>query len=158
MSKQDDVLALVQKSLKKLYTEQRYLIENRVSERSIVFWFGVYFHDYLKDSEFSDYDLDIEYNRNLGDAKRTRHFPRGTFPDLILHRRGSNQRNLLVMEFKPWWNNQRDRDIQKIKDFTHPEGNYNFELGLWVELGRNEAAITKVSNGEVIDTPLKSFQ
>jgi len=145
------IQSLVHQALTKLYKNQRYLILNRVSERSIVFWFGVYFFEGLKDSEYANYDLDIEYNRNLSNAKKTRHFPRGTYPDLIVHERGSNNNNVLVIEFKTWWNRQQSKDIQKIKDFTDTTGEYNFQTGLFIELGREETEIKVLINGEVVD-------
>jgi len=151
MSSQPILLSLVEKALVEVYAHQEYLIENRVSERSIVFWFGVYFHDLLRETEYAVYNLDVEYNRNLRDMKRTEHFRRGTYPDLILHERGCNKSNILVIEFKTWWNRQQSKDIQKIKDFTDSNGEYNFQTGLFIELGRKEAKIKTLINGEVVD-------
>ena len=85
MSESINLLGIVWDALNKVYDEHMYLIENRVSERSIVFWFGIYFYELIKETSFSEYDLDVEYNRNLREAKKTRHFKHGTYPDLILH-------------------------------------------------------------------------
>ncbi|MCF6268640.1 MAG: hypothetical protein L3J41_02920 [Melioribacteraceae bacterium] len=108
----DEILDMVKAALARIYDAHIYLIENRVSERSIVFWFGVYLRELLKETEFETLDLDLEYNRNFQRAKRTRNFPRGTYPDFILHRRGSNDENLLIIEFKPWWNQTTDDDLR----------------------------------------------
>ena len=37
-------------------------------------------------------------------TKKLPSFPNGTFPDEILYKRGSNDNNILVMEFKTYWN------------------------------------------------------
>ena len=44
-------------------------------------------------------DLDCEYNRNMDDPKMLND-DRRFIPDLIIHRRRSNENNLLVIEFK----------------------------------------------------------
>lgn len=36
------------------------------------------------------------------------------YPDFILHKRGSNDFNILIIEFKTWWNPQNDEDIEKL--------------------------------------------
>lgn len=90
----------VQKALNKLYKNDKYLIkmytdkDNHVSERSIVFRFAVYLEKYrLK--YFPQYDLDVEYNRNINLIKMLNSKP--AMPDLIIHKRGTNENNLLVL-------------------------------------------------------------
>ena len=52
-----------------------------------------------------------EYNKCHGDIKRTKRFRNGLRPDLIIHRRDSNEENKLVAEFKGWWNNDVKNDL-----------------------------------------------
>ena len=59
----------------------------------------------------TEYHVDCEYNRNVADKKsmgesRIR-------PDIIIHKRGNNEKNFVVIEIKPWWN--RD-DVIKDED------------------------------------------
>lgn len=137
----------IEKALSDLYTRDRYLIINRgndctqvsnhVSERGIVFRFGIYFESYIKElSEFRDYNIDVEYNRNNYDMKRLPSFPNGTYPDLIMHRRGSNKHNLLIIEFKTWWGTDIISDINKVREFMDPVGEYKYKQGLSVVLDK----------------------
>jgi len=99
----------VMQALDMLYERDKYLISNNkngnrnnhVSERAIVFRFGIYLEEVLKcDSEFAKYNLDSEYNRNIDAKKQLPERENGVYPDLILHKRGSNDDNILVIEIK----------------------------------------------------------
>lgn len=108
-----------------------------IGERAIVFRVGHYFQT-LMDEKYKDlqsYHLDCEYNRNLFDVKKMLEFAKGTYPDLILHERGSNRKNLIVIEFKGWWNSDDgEKDIKKIKSFTSPKESYKYQFGVFVRL------------------------
>ncbi|MGI6366265.1 MAG: hypothetical protein ACOX2G_11170 [Bacillota bacterium] len=140
-----EVRSAVIQALQELYDKDRYLIFNRprdydkeanhVSERSIVFRFGVYLCNICSDKgPLKFYDIDAEYNRNIYDRKNLPGYPNGTYPDLIVHKRGGNERNLLVAEFKTWWNSDRSNDVRRIKKFMAQKGNYRYRLGLSVLL------------------------
>ncbi|MBN1304913.1 MAG: hypothetical protein JXA13_10800 [Anaerolineales bacterium] len=144
-----EILEMIASSLGKIYENHIYLIEKQVSERSIVFWFGVYFHEILQGTEYSEYDLDVEYNRNMREPKRTQHSEHSTYPDLILHKRGSNESNFLIIEFKPWWNPGNDSDLQKLQDFTNPDSEYKYEIGLSILIGLEMAKYTIIKKGEI---------
>lgn len=136
----DELKFLVNKALGKLYDQDYLLIEHAVNERSAVFRFGIYFSDLLSGSSFQGYDLDCEYNRNMGSPKRTRRFPAGVVPDVLLHRRNSNKENVLVLEFKGYWNRTpRVYDEKKIAEFVSQDekNDYKYGLGGVVELRRN---------------------
>lgn len=128
-------------SLDKIYKKHDYLIKEKIHERSIVFWFGIYFYECLQKTDFKKYDLDFEYNRNLSGVKRTENFQEGTYPDLILHTRGSNDDNILIMEFKTWWNNNKKRDMKKLKDFLSLNGNYKYKYGAFIVFGKEKSKV-----------------
>jgi len=147
-----ELLELVNDALGTLYANDLYLIENQVHERSIVFRFCYYLQPLLQGNGYTHYNLDVEYNKNHLDIKRTTNFLHGTYPDVILHQRGSNQHNLLLIEFKPWWDPDTQRDIRKIKDFTNPNDQYRYALGISVLFGRDRRNVdlTLIQNGEVV--------
>lgn len=119
-----------------VYDCDRYLIERAVSERALVFRFGLYFNALMSRSSFRNLDLDCEYNKNLGEPKRTESHPKGAIPDVLVHRRHSNDENFLVLEFKGYWNNaNREADKQKVTDFTSQRGIYKYALGAFIEVG-----------------------
>ncbi len=132
-----ELKGIVDEALQSLYQQDQELIEFAVNERSVVFRFGLYFAELLSKSSFSGYNLDCEYNRNLGKPKNTKNFSGGVIPDVLLHRRNSNEENILVLEFKGYWNKaNRENDHKKIIDFiSQTEDNqYKYALGGVVEL------------------------
>lgn len=146
-----EILTMINEALNELYECDSYLITNRVNERSIVFRFGYYFQRLINNSPFSNYNMDCEYNKNHSNPKRTINFTNGTYPDIILHRRGSNDNNLLLIEFKTWWQKNNSQDITKIKDFTDQNGNYKYAMGLSIILNRNRLDVNQrvINNAEV---------
>ena len=103
-------------ALQRLKADDRVLFTHNVNERSLCFRLGHYLQE-----EFPDFAVDCEYNRNhddpdyvkrlyddelngLAEEARGRPLKRGTdflfvFPDIIVHRRDTND-NLLVIETK----------------------------------------------------------
>ena len=134
---------LLDSALDELYEKDCYLLEHDVHERTIVFRFGHYLQNLMDATdEFQNFNLDFEYNRNGRQPKRIPANPRnGAFPDLIIHRRGSNQCNLLIMEFKPPWNTDTEDDCKKLQQFINPHDRYNYLCGKSILLGRTRQDI-----------------
>jgi hypothetical protein len=100
----------------------RWLLEKDVNERSLTHRFAIYLED-----EFPWWDVDCEYNRDHDDSKRLNLYPediksddtQGTtvFPDIIVHKRGSDV-NLLVIEVKKTSSRRSsDHDERKLRAF-----------------------------------------
>lgn len=112
------------------------------SERSIVHKYAIYFEKLIKDKSNNDesnndceYRVDIEYNQNIDRLKILTSRPNGAYPDMILHKRGTNVHNILVVEFKTWWNKKKiDKDIEKLKDFCRQTGEYRYKYGVSIVL------------------------
>lgn len=144
------IKALVEQALQKLYEKDSYLIVNcprgslydcHVSERGIVFRFGIYLQELIASTPFSEFNLDVEYNRNMYEKKLLPSFANGTFPDLIIHKRGSNDHNILILEFKTWWNHDTTDDERKIAQFIDVNGSYRYEIGASIVLNKNDYMI-----------------
>lgn len=82
----------------------RHLLEVDANERSLTHRIGMYLQD-----QFPDYDVDCEYNRNIHIPKRVhpieyhpdaQNKEKLVLPDIIVHKRGNNDHNLLIIEFK----------------------------------------------------------
>ena len=112
---------LLKSALDRLYRKDRYLISlnnpqeengvgkldklHHVGERSIVFRVAHYVQNLiLKDSRYKNHVVDCEYNRHVCEIKKTPN--RRIYPDVILHERGTDANNLLVLEFKAYWNKE----------------------------------------------------
>lgn len=120
-----------------------YLLINDCSERSIVHRMAIYF-----EQVFPHYNIDCEYNRNLGDSKRLlATFPRDidvdeynynrlVSPDIIVHKRNSNN-NLLVVEVKKSRTcvqaSLRNFDYEKLKILTSSDYGLGYKYGIYIE-------------------------
>lgn len=120
--------------------EERPDYKHHVGERAIAFRYAHYLQNLINEDEMlKKYNLDCEYNRNGAECKGLPSFPKGTYPDLIIHKRGRNDANLLVMEFKTYWNDNRDEDKKKIKEFMDPSGKFKYKYGISVLIDRDKA-------------------
>lgn len=133
-------ISIVKLTLDQLYERDLILFENKVHERAIAFRFALYFNELIKGTEFEELDLDFEYNKREKDYKRTPSRPNGSYPDFILHKRGVQEHNTLVVEFKCVWSKTLwEDDFNKLIDYTSQssESRYQYGLGLFIELGHS---------------------
>ena len=156
---ENQLYLFIKQYLMTLYQKDYYLVltrseadyDSHVGERAIVFRFAHYLQIHLnEDPFFRDYNLDCEYNRNLMDPKRLGLLgDAATVPDVILHRRGDNDNNLMVIEFKGYWNCHQEKDRLKIKGFTSEDDVFKFNVGYTVLIGRTieEIVIEKYTKG-----------
>ena len=136
-------------ALDMLFYKDQYLIYNEtnmhVSELSISHKLGHYLALLI-----DEYDVDCEYNRNLTDPKtnKANHLIR---PDIIVHKRGSNDDNFVIIEIKPWWNDDTNKDVKKLYEMTKQDGQFRYYFGFSIVINRNrDSVITKIiENGEI---------
>lgn len=113
-------------------------LHHHVGERAIVFRFAYYLQKILDEHcLYPDYNLDCEYNRNGDKPKIIYSLKKNVYPDLIIHQRRINDNNLLVMEFKTYWNKDQNEDIKKIKAFINERDGYNYKYGIAVLIGES---------------------
>lgn len=136
----EKIKEIIYKSLEELYEKDKYIIDNEKkgkynygSERSIVFRFGIYFENNFKkqftSKEYEKYSIDVEYNRNITNKKILPDWENGCILDLIVHERGNNNNNLVVLEFKTHWNDNQDKDKVKMKKLIDKNGVYKYRYG-----------------------------
>ena len=152
-SETNELKSMIEKALEKLYEDDRSLIKRRVDERAIVFRFGIYIQNLILESaKFKDYDVDVEYNKNGDNMKIINNKRNGVRPDLIIHKRESNQANILILEFKKSRNGRlvdRENDYYKLKEFTKKDGIYKYSLGAFIEIGEKVPEIRYFSEGKI---------
>lgn len=158
-----EVETKVRNAIEHLVYRDRFLLENDVNERSISHKLAAYLQ-----IEFGDeWDVDCEYNRNHDITKRLIIPPnddkvkiddttaRTVFPDIIVHRRNSDD-NLLVIEVKKGKSDleRRDFDLRKLRAFQGK--NYHYLYALYLQI-KTECAINVDNvieemrlNGEII--------
>lgn len=130
---------IIEKALAELYEKDYYLIKTDVQEQAIVSRFALYFEKYIKELK-GDYNLDLEYNRNLKNPKRRVDTKKRIRPDLIVHKRGNHQNNLLVLEFKTYWYKEITEDINKVKELINKEP-YKYHYGAVIFIDKKEHRI-----------------
>ncbi|MCD8326162.1 MAG: hypothetical protein LUC90_05615 [Lachnospiraceae bacterium] len=81
---------IVDKAIKTFNEQEKYLLENDLSERCICARFAMHLSNVLKGTEYSEYLVDVEYNRSADGCergiKRLDNHP--ITVDLIVHKRG----------------------------------------------------------------------
>lgn len=124
-----------------------HLLAEDVNERSVTHHLAV-----CLACEFPGWDVDVEYNRNVGEIKRLHHLSAQqvatgdttgvtVYPDIIVHRRGTHE-NLLVTEAKRAGCGDHAWDREKLEALTSPgdEGGLGFRWGAHVVLGKDGTA------------------
>ncbi|MCM1266022.1 MAG: hypothetical protein NC200_07470 [Candidatus Gastranaerophilales bacterium] len=141
--------SILEEALKRFYdSEAQEFLSKKGVERSCVFRIGMYIQDLMWhdiDKYYNDLNLDCEYNKDFGQPKRNDK-NEIVSPDLIIHKRNTDI-NLMVIEFKGYWNTNTDGDLVKLKEFTKPDGKYRYKLGALVVLNKNNTEITYFENG-----------
>jgi len=116
-------------------------------EQTFAFRVGIHLHELLKRTEYARLNLDCEYNKHGDDPKRIN--GKGIRPDLLIHSRGNDDKNILAVEFAGWW--QKDEKIgddkTKLRDLTLHDGAYGYCLGVLVEIGKDHPTFTYFQNG-----------
>lgn len=112
-------------AFQQLLEKEEHLFAHEASERAICAHFLTYLKPLL-----SNWDLDVEYNRNISDPKKVR--LKKVIPDLIVHKRGTNDQNLLAVELKIKCNaRDKAKDIEKLQSYCDE---LEYEYGLFLNI------------------------
>lgn len=135
------------KALENLIEHDYQLLQRNLSERSIAHKLAFYLT-----SLFAEYHVDCEYNGDIDSEglRKILDIPRevmeelavrsinendtyNIFPDIIIHKRETNQKNHLVVEMKKKnsYHKLKEYDFIKLKAFTKQ---YRYNLGIFLEL------------------------
>lgn len=128
-------------SLAQLLRSDGEILAMDVNERSISHRLASYLEAF-----FQGWNVDCEYNRNHDDPKRLEIRRRNVqsddtqattvFPDIIIHRRGSDE-NFVVIEMKKTSSQETDDyDLEKLKAFKEQLG-YQYAIFVKVRTGSN---------------------
>lgn len=132
---------------RKLLVSHGQLLRNDLAELTIAHRFAVLLSD-----QFPGRDVDVNYNRHGTEIKRL-HLPRPcarqigrarrVFPDIVVHRQGTDASNLLVIEIKKSTNTEsRECDIEKLLAFREQ---LRYDFGLFLEFEAGTAAPSVLS-------------
>ncbi len=125
-------------AISKLFERDRKLLTLDAAERTV----AAQIANYLR-PHFKALDIDVDYNR-MGDVPKTVAYdekPERVYPDIIVHVRGDNTANVLVIELKKDTNREmKDRDIRKLRAYRR-ELEYRHALFLRIGTGESAGAI-----------------
>ena len=139
------------------------LFETQVSERTLCGALMIELHEVLKETKYSDYFVDVEYNRNFGGTLKTIKKANEQIVtincDLIVHSRGQNiaHDNLIALEMKKSTASQMDKDndrnrlecltkspkqdVWSYDGRTFPEHVCGYGLGVYYEVNFSKETI-----------------
>lgn len=158
-------------ALEQLRVNDNYLLKNDLHEQSITHRLAIYIeHTFGK-----THDVDCEYNKNSEDligrkrvfnniSQEIQHIliseeGRDIKPDIVIHKRGTNDSNLLVIEVKKSTNPESlELDYAKLKCYTieDEQNMLNYDYGVFIRVYTNQAKykepeIVYFKNGKIID-------
>ncbi len=132
---------LVAHAIDDLVSNDKYLLQHNLNERTITHRLAMYLQILFK-----DWDVDCEYNKNFDKYKKLVNYqtkrkvkindPQGTtvFPDIIIHHRGTTI-NLLAIEVKKSTNQDPDdNDLRKLRALKDEIG-YTYTLFIRLNVG-----------------------
>lgn len=152
--KKDQVIVKVKRALNVFLKDDIYLLQKNLSERTICAKLAFYLQE-----EFKEFHVDCEYNRHINTVKRLNavkdyvrekreagiltdeeeNFGICTSPDIIVHHRGINENNLLIIEAKKKGNPLEDKkyDFLKIEGYIKE---LEYKYGLFIEFSVGDDA------------------
>jgi hypothetical protein len=146
-----DVMTRLNSALRRVTDCDRYLLEFDLSERCIASRLALYLQN-----EFPEHTVDVEYNRDGAIPKRlglpeecaNHRNPDGealAVPDVIVHRRGPEGPNILVLELKKTTNRDlRDCDRARVYALREQLG-YSFGALIECETRQGHAPAVNIS-------------
>ena len=158
--KDSEIKEKLMKAIHKLYEDDKYLIQKKAHERSITHMLAIHLKSHFSNHDIDcEYDLDIENNTGKkqitmlknklkefksGIYKQTLNnlnefgdiiVPVNFYPDIIIHRRGSNDLNTLIVELKKSTNtNEKSIEFDRLKLKAYTKQGLKYRLGAYVNL------------------------
>ena len=167
------IIELLKQSVDLLYKNDSYLIKHSVHEQDISHRIAYYFENLLNNYSWykkSSFNVDVEYNKNFDDLKRVYsncddcgnarcyinqssyyidNYQSPCKPDIILHERGSNDNNILVIEIKKC-NNECKEDFAKLSAFTCNASDYKYKIGIYINID-NQPSYKYFKDGQEVE-------
>lgn len=142
-------IRLFENALDSLCAVDHHLLHVDASERSISHRLAMHLA-----SRFPDFDVDCEYNRDGFDVKRLAFSEREVrdddvdavtvFPDIVVHKRGHNKSNLLVVEMKKGSSNVSPcYDLAKLDAFRRELG-YRYSVHCTIGYRRDGSFVRRI--------------
>jgi hypothetical protein len=156
----EETLKNFDEALQEFVEKEKYILKNNLSERCITHKLANYLEE-----KFFGFDVDCEYNRKYNLVEMANDIKRviiseeemieiakdrinendtySVYPDIIVHKRESNNNHLIIEIKKSNNKNSSDKkfDKKKLERFTDKVDNdltYEYKLGIYLEIGVEE--------------------
>lgn len=135
----EEIIKKLSLALHLFYAKDAHLIEINVHERSIAHKFAEYLQIL-----FPEYNVDCEYDKHgyytkelegISECSSGRATDR-ILPDIIIHKRGNDENNLIVFEIKSK-SGSNPCDIKKLELLTKKDGQFKYDFGFFIQFGNN---------------------
>lgn len=145
-SKQQRLNILILQAIENFNNNESYLIKNDLSERCICAKFASYVEKEIQCSQFSDYIVDVEYNRGYHgkDFNPKMLNGRKIVVDLIVHKRAYDENagydNLICIEMKKQYKNfDLSSDKNRLRVLTDDVFRFGYEIGFMIVAEQNKS-------------------
>lgn len=148
------ILNLLKHAVQQTYEQDSMLItQESPTERPVVHKIATYLEQLMPQSDFN---IDVDYNRNMGKSKYLDNISGNAIIDILVHIRNSNSNNMLAIEVKMYDENEtRDtsklnkilKDKNKLLGLTSDEDQYKFRLGVFIRMNHNGPRYTYFQHG-----------
>lgn len=144
-NRQQTLKNIVLDAIEEFNNNESFLIKNDLSERCICSKFALYLEKKIKQSIYSDYYVDVEYNRGYNrDAYQPKTlYNRKIVVDLVVHKRKYDGnygfQNLICIEMKKEYSNKGiDNDRLRLQTFTNNQYGFCYSVGFMIVAYRNK--------------------
>ncbi len=128
----------IKKAIDVLYKKDKFLIDNKVHEQAICTSLACYLKGF-----FPEYDVDVEYNREgIGENPKKNLENSKKKPDIIIHKRGIDKNNIMVIEAKCHWNREK-RGIDK-NTLKQLKKKYKYQFAFFLEFEKEKCKMVEV--------------
>ena len=121
------LLAIVKNSLEEFNKSEGFLIKNDLSERCICAKFSTYLERELLNTQYQDYNVDVEYNRGRGGNDSAAKMMNGEYD------------NLICIEMKKEYKHlDMENDKKRLAVLTDKYCGFGYKLGLMLVARRDK--------------------
>jgi len=145
--KQQNILEVLKNAITNFNQSEQYLIKNDLSERCICAKFASYIEKALVDSPFSDYVVDVEYNRGYDskDYASKKLDGKKIYADLIVHKRECDPNtgfdNLFCIEMKKEYvKPDLTSDLERLTIMTNQYRKFKYRAGFMIMVRADKKA------------------
>lgn len=156
-TKQIELKCIVERAISLFNSSEYYLLERDLSERCICAKFALYLEKVINNTNYSDYFVDVEYNRGMNGNEYAKKMLKGRDAtiDLIVHKWGFDCENvgfdnLICIEMKKSGGERHlYDDKRRLRVLTDYHCGFNYHIGFMLIARKNGIVINETFCNEL---------